>query len=92
MREGKKPDIRWIIVTAFGSIGNAVEAMKAGASDYLTKPFHNPDELRHVIRRVLREIESARTISLLTEELGKQFPPTEMIFPGQGRKGGLYPH
>jgi DNA-binding response OmpR family regulator len=66
--------------------------MKAGASDYLTKPFHNPDELRHVIRRVLREIESARTISLLTEELGKQFPPTEMIFPGQGRKGGLYPH
>jgi DNA-binding NtrC family response regulator len=85
MQEGKKekPDIRWIIVTAFGSIGNAVEAMKAGASDYLTKPFHNPDELRHVIRRVLREIESARTISLLTEELGKQFPPTEMIFLGE---------
>ncbi|MDH4267073.1 MAG: sigma-54 dependent transcriptional regulator, partial [Deltaproteobacteria bacterium] len=85
MQEGKKgkPDVRWIIVTAFGSIGNAVEAMKAGASDYLTKPFHNPDELRHVIRRVLREIESARTISLLTEELGKQFPPTEMIFLGE---------
>ena len=85
MREGKKekPDVRWIIVTAFGSIGNAVEAMKAGASDYLTKPFHNPDELRHVIRRVLREMESERTISLLSEELGKQFPPTEMIFVGE---------
>lgn len=88
MREGKKekPDVRWIIMTAFGSIGNAVAAMKAGASDYLTKPFHNPDELRHVIRRVLREIESERTISLLSEELGKQFPPLEMIFLGEKMK------
>ena len=85
LREGKKekPDARWIIITAFGSIGNAVEAMKAGASDYLTKPFHNPDELRHVIRRVLREAEAERTISLLSEELGRQFPPLEMIFLGE---------
>jgi DNA-binding NtrC family response regulator len=85
MRLGKKekPDVRWIIITAYGSIGNAVEAMKAGASDYLTKPFHNPDELRHVIRRVLREAEAERTISLLSEELGRQFPPTEMIFLGE---------
>ena len=57
--------------------------MKAGASDYLTKPFHNPDELRHVIRRVLREAEAERTISLLSEELGRQFPPLEMIFLGE---------
>lgn len=85
MREGgkAKPDTKWIVITAFGSIGNAVEAVKAGASDYLTKPFHNPDELRHVIRRVLREAEAERTISLLAEELGKQFPPVEMIFLGE---------
>ena len=85
MREGKKekPETRWIIITAFGSIDSAVEAMKAGASDYLTKPLHNPDELRHVVRRVLREAEADRTISLLSEELGKQFPPAEMIFLGE---------
>jgi DNA-binding NtrC family response regulator len=85
MREGRKekPDARWIIITAFGSIDSAVEAMKAGASDYLTKPLHNPDELRHVVRRVLREAEADRTISLLSEELGKQFPPAEMIFLGE---------
>jgi DNA-binding NtrC family response regulator len=84
MREGKKerPEPRWIIITAFGSIGNAVEAMKAGASDYLTKPFKSPDELRHVIRRVLREAEAERRISMLSEELGRQFPPVEMIFLG----------
>lgn len=85
MREGgkAKPDTKWIVITAFGSIGNAVEAVKAGASDYLTKPFHNPDELRHVISRVLREAEAERTISLLAEELGRQFPPVEMIFLGE---------
>ena len=85
MREGgkDKPDTRWIVITAFGSIENAVEAVKAGASDYLTKPFHNPDELRHVIRRVLREAEAEQTISLLAEELGRQFPPMDMIFLGK---------
>ena len=79
----EKPEARWIIMTAFGSIGNAVEAMKAGASDYLTKPFRDPEELRHVIRRVLREAEAEQTISLLSEELGKQFPPAGMIFLGE---------
>jgi len=85
MREGRreKPETRWILITAFGSIGNAVEAMKAGASDYLTKPFQSPDELRHVIRRVLREAEAERRISMLSEELGRQFPPVDMIFLGE---------
>lgn len=81
-----KPDAHWIIITAYGSIGSAVEAVKAGASDYLTKPFKNPDELRHVIRRVLKEAEAERTISLLSEELGKHFPPMEMIFLGEAMK------
>ncbi len=49
-----KPAMLWVIITAYGSINNAVEAMKAGAVDYLTKPFKSPDELRHVIRRVLK--------------------------------------
>jgi DNA-binding NtrC family response regulator len=56
--------------------------MKAGAVDYLTKPFKNPEELRHVIRRVLKEAEAEEKIAFLSEELGKQFPPMEMIFLG----------
>ncbi|HEU5360783.1 MAG TPA: response regulator, partial [Candidatus Deferrimicrobiaceae bacterium] len=84
MREGRtvRPGARWIIVTAYGSIGNAVEAMRAGASDYLTKPLREPEELRHVVRRVLREAEAEARISLLSEELGKQFPPVGTIFLG----------
>ncbi len=85
MQEGKKarPDVRWIIITAYGSIGSAVEAMKAGASDYLTKPFRDPGELRHVIGRVLREAEAETKITLLSEELGRQFPAAETIFLGE---------
>ncbi len=84
LQEGKKArsDVRWIIITAYGSIGSAVEAMKAGASDYLTKPFRDPDELRRVIGRVLREAEAETKITLLSEELGRQFPTAETIFLG----------
>ncbi|OGP49813.1 MAG: hypothetical protein A2Y79_02370 [Deltaproteobacteria bacterium RBG_13_43_22] len=82
----EKPEIRWIIITAFGSISNAVEAIKAGAADYLTKPFRDPEELRHVIRRFFKEADDEKTISLLSEELGKQFPPLEMIFSGEKMK------
>ncbi|HSB51254.1 MAG TPA: response regulator, partial [Dissulfurispiraceae bacterium] len=74
-----KPGIKWIMVTAFGSIGEAVNAVKMGASDYLTKPFESPDELRHVVRRVVREADNERKIELLTEEVGKNFPPLDMI-------------
>jgi two-component system, NtrC family, response regulator AtoC len=85
MREGRKekPETRFIMITAFGSIGNAVEAMKAGAADYLTKPFRDPEELRLVIHRVLKEAEAEQTISFLSEELGRQFPPLEMVFLGE---------
>ena len=84
VREGKKarPEALWVVITAYGSIGNAVEAMRSGASDYLTKPLRDPDELRHVVRRVLREAESERKIHLLSEELGRQFPSAETIFLG----------
>ena len=83
--EGKKErsQVRWIVVTAFGSIGSAVEAMKAGASDYLTKPLKEPEELRRVVRRVLREADAETRISLLAEELGRQYPPPEVLFLGE---------
>src|SRR4030043_343040 len=88
MNKAKKANLetRWIIITAYGSIENAVEEMKAGESDYLTKLFQSPDELRYVIKRVLREAEAEQKISLLSEELGKQFPPIDVIFLGDMMK------
>ena len=47
------PAIQVILITAFGSIDSAVNAMKEGASDYLTKPFAM-DKLLLIIKRILR--------------------------------------
>jgi DNA-binding NtrC family response regulator len=46
------PDLPVILMTAYGSIRTAVDAMKAGAGDYLLKPFE-PDEMLLLIRRTL---------------------------------------
>ena len=46
------PDLPVIIITAFGSIQTAVESMKLGAFDYITKPFSN-SELLLVVSRAL---------------------------------------
>jgi len=49
--KGKKTGI--IVVTAYGSVDNAVEAMKLGASDYIAKPFP-PERLETAIGQVIR--------------------------------------
>jgi len=48
------PNVGLIVMTAYASVETAVEAMKAGASDYLTKPL-NLDEMALRIERLLRE-------------------------------------
>jgi len=48
------PDTIVIVITAYGSIDTAVEAMKKGAADYLLKPFR-PEQLSLVIQKVLNQ-------------------------------------
>ena len=48
----KYPETKVIIITAYGSIEVAVEAMKLGAIDFLQKPFQ-PTEVRDMVRRIL---------------------------------------
>jgi DNA-binding NtrC family response regulator len=61
----KYPDTDVILITAFGNIKQAVEAMKLGASDYITKPFQ-PEAIRLVSeklierRRLLEEVKELR--------------------------------
>ncbi len=49
----RSPDTLVMVITAFGTVDIAVEAMKAGAYDYITKPF-NRDELRLTVAKALR--------------------------------------
>jgi len=43
----------FILLTAFGTVEEAVAAMKEGVADFLTKPLKDPDTLRTLVRRVL---------------------------------------
>jgi len=47
-----RPDIRVIIITAYGTVELAVEAMKLGAVDFIEKPFV-PEEIRELVARVM---------------------------------------
>src|SRR5690606_6983370 len=49
---GNSADTQVIIMTAYGTVETAVSALKAGASDYIMKPF-SPDELELVVARAI---------------------------------------
>jgi len=46
------PDVAVVMITAYGSIATAIEAMKSGAEDYLLKPF-DPNELGMLIEKII---------------------------------------
>jgi DNA-binding NtrC family response regulator len=55
------PDLPVIIMTAFGSIDTAVEAISSGAVDYVSKPM-NVEEIRAAVQRVLERRQEARAL------------------------------
>jgi len=61
-----------VIFTAYGTIENAVEAIKLGAYDYLTKPVH-PDELRALVRRVLERHRLIEEVQTLRTTIDRKF-------------------
>ncbi|OPX32751.1 hypothetical protein B1H10_07090 [candidate division KSB1 bacterium 4484_188] len=68
----KNPEIKIIMMTAFGSVKNAVHAMKMGIFDYLTKPI-DLEELLIVIRRALKEQELISENISLKDKLQKTY-------------------
>ncbi|HEX5481312.1 MAG TPA: sigma-54 dependent transcriptional regulator, partial [Terriglobia bacterium] len=66
------PETIIIILTAFGTVETAVEAMKAGAYDYLTKPVH-PGELAIVVRRALEHSLLIREVRALRTSLNERY-------------------
>jgi DNA-binding NtrC family response regulator len=51
--KGKRPEIKVIIITGYGSVSSAVDAMKLGVSDYLAKPFWD-DDFKAAVEKALR--------------------------------------
>ncbi len=65
-----KPRTNVIIITAFGTIENAVDAIKAGASDYITKPF-KIDEVQTKIKMILATTEFDKYPKILESDVIK---------------------
>jgi DNA-binding NtrC family response regulator len=57
-----------IIMTAFATVDTAVQALKDGAFDYITKPF-DPDDLSHLIRNATRQISLSAENKVLKEKV-----------------------
>ncbi|MBM3857276.1 MAG: sigma-54-dependent Fis family transcriptional regulator [Verrucomicrobia bacterium] len=67
-----------IMMTAYGSVDTAVEAMRRGAYDFVTKPI-NIERLEMLVRRALREQATAKENIELKQELHQSHGPEEMI-------------
>jgi DNA-binding NtrC family response regulator len=67
-----------ILMTAFGSIENAVQAVKRGATDYISKPFQMEEVILR-IRRALKERNLEQKVADLEEQLNNQNPTAKII-------------
>lgn len=61
------PDVAVVMITAYGSVSTAIEAMKNGAYDYLMKPF-DPNELGLLIEKIIEQQERDRENLFYREE------------------------
>lgn len=72
------PDTMVIMMTAFGSIKNAVEAMRLGASDYITKPI-SAEEIKLAVQKVLEKQKLIKEIKVLRQELEQRYSLSRII-------------
>lgn len=79
------PETDFIILTGYGTVESAVEAMKLGAYDYLNKPI-NLDELELMIERIHEEQTVHRELEVLREEIEEEFETGSFVAESKGMK------
>jgi two-component system response regulator PilR (NtrC family) len=72
------PDTAVIMITAFSTTGQAVEAMKKGAYDYITKPFNN-EEIRLIVKNALERKVLRQENLELKKELGERYSFANLV-------------
>lgn len=75
----KSPDLPVVIMTGFGTIDTAVEAIKRGAEDYITKPFDR-EAVRKKVGRIMEVHRLRRRVAKLEADLKSGDPFDELIF------------
>ena len=73
------PEVPVIMITAFGTVASAVEAMKLGAADYLGKPLASPEALRVLVRSTLEQRRILRERDVWREQTESLFDPGDLI-------------
>jgi DNA-binding NtrC family response regulator len=69
---GRKIDVPVVMITAHGTIERAVEAMKEGAYDFVTKPF-DPDHIALIVRKALERQKLKAEVEILSEQVGSRY-------------------
>lgn len=82
------PDTDVIVMTAYGSIEDAVRAMREGATDFLTKPVDN-DHLLLLVQRALDRRRLKRKTVLLEEELQERMSPPRLVGTSEALRRAL---
>ncbi len=76
--KARYPHVEVVVMTGYGTIQSAVEAIKLGASDYITKPF-NKDELLNVVRKIIETQKLKAEVVQLRSSLQGRFGFDEII-------------
>jgi len=72
----------FVLITAFGTVEEAVAAIKDGVSDFLTKPLKDPATLRALVEHLLLEQTRTRRLKALDETELTGLPPLKILFAG----------
>lgn len=86
--KSSSPETHCVVMTAYGTIETAVAALKAGADDYILKPF-SPDELELAVSRALERGRLARENRYLREEANLHYDFESMVGES-ARMGEVY--
>jgi len=72
------PDLTVVIMTGYGTVETAVQALKNGAYDYVTKPI-DPDDLSRLVAKAIEHRRTTREVVRLRENLLEIFPTKEAV-------------
>src|SRR5215468_888566 len=68
----RENDTPVVMITAYGTMERAVEAMKEGAYDFITRPYE-PDHIALVVRKALERQRLKRGVEILSEEVAERY-------------------
>jgi DNA-binding NtrC family response regulator len=79
----RRPETQFILLTGHSSLNSAIEAIKSGAYDYVTKPV-NPDELTLLVRRAVEGLRKDQELEHLRQRLDQRFGLDKIV--GQSKQ------